>query len=272
MSRFERDCKLTITVDGRTVTIQPPLRISFDCMKSIDGGLNKSTIQVFGLNERNRLAIVKDPEQRKRIVVNLAVGYQGSTETIFKGNVERGSNRREGADIVTELYCLDGGFDYLNSFTSRAVKADRIGVLLQDLPNTGRGKIGSVKDLIRPRVLVGSTMKLIDDVIDDDQTWFIDNEQLYILRDNEVISSFIPVVSAQSGLISTPERDQSIITFETLMNPSLKIGGLCNLKSKTAPHLDGVYKLTNVNYAGDNYGVTWQQTCSGILQPNYTVI
>jgi len=40
----------------------------------------------------------------------------------------------------------------------------------------------------------------------------------------------------------------------------------------TAPHLNGVYRLETITYKGDNYGSTWGQTVSCILQPNYTVI
>jgi hypothetical protein len=97
------------------------------------------------------------------------------------------------------------------------------------------------------------------------ETWYIDNEQLYVIKDNEVTSGLKPVVSAATGLISTPTRDSKLVTFETLMNPTVKIGGLANLKSSTAPHLDGIYKIETINYRGDNYGDEWSQSCTGTL-------
>lgn len=272
MSRFNRQFELMIEADGERVTVGSPFRISFDATKSLSGGLNKMTIQVFNMAERRRLAVVKDPEQRKRLPLSLKVGYNGTLDLIFRGTVHRGLNRREGPDIITELDCLDGGFDFFNSFTSQTVRGDRLGAILRDLSNTRRGKIGEIQKLVRPKVLVGNTVKLIDQIIDEDQSWYIDDEQLNILRDNEVISSFIPLVSAATGLIDTPEREQSKLTFSTLMNPTLKIGGLARLKSTTAPHMNGIYRLETIGYTGDNYGEAWQQTCTGLLARNYRVI
>jgi hypothetical protein len=97
------------------------------------------------------------------------------------------------------------------------------------------------------------------------ETWYIDDEQLYVIKDNEVTSGLKPVVSAATGLISTPTRDSKLVTFETLMNPTVKIGGLASLKSATAPHLDGIYRIETIAYSGDNYGDAWMQTCTGTL-------
>lgn len=272
MSRFDRSFKLIVEIDGGVVTIEPPFKVVFDVVKSIAGGLNKATIQIYNMDQRKRLALTKDTEQVKRVPVSLAVGYAGSVETIFKGSLQRGSNRRDGADYVTELYCLDGGFDVANSFVNTVSEGDAVGAILGAMPNTRRGKVTNQGELVRPKVLVGDAVTLLDDLVTDGQTWFIDNEALNLMKGDEVISSFIPVVSADTGLVNTPEREQSRVTFDTLMNPALKLAGLCNLRSKTAPHLDGVYRLETMTYSGDNYGQNWMQSCSGILQPKYTVI
>jgi len=119
--------------------------------------------------------------------------------------------------------------------------------------------------LTRPKVLVGNSARLIDDMVGPGETWYIDNEQLFVIKDTEVTSGLKPVVSAETGLISTPTRDSSLVTFETLMNPTVKIGGLASLKSATAPHLDGIYRIETISYSGDTYGAAWTQTCTGTL-------
>jgi hypothetical protein len=181
---------------------------------------------------------------------------------------------REGPDYITELECLDGGFDYLNSFTSKTVKGKEraIEAVLGDMPNTGRGKLTAQSALIRPRVLVGASGQLIDDLINDGETWYIDDEKLYILKDNEVTSSFVPVVNAATGLLNTPTREQSKVTFNTLMNPTLKIGALCALESTSAPHLDGIYRIETIGADGDNYGDKWTQKVTALLASGYTVL
>lgn len=272
--RFNRDYQLTIGILGGTVTVKPPMRIEFQADKSIRGQLNKIQIKLYNLSERNRLALVKDAEQRKRIPLSLSVGYQGRLELVFKGTVHKGENTRQGPDIITTLEGLDGGFDYLNSFTNRTVSGGRRAVdsALEDMPNTTAGKINDRPALSRPKVLVGNSVRLIEDTIGPGETWYIDNEQLFIISDNQVTSRLIPVVSAETGLISTPSREFQEVTFQTLMNPSIKIGQRVKLISATAPHLDGVYKIDTISYSGDNFGDDWSQTCTGRLAANSVVI
>lgn len=274
-SRFDRDYELTIQVEQRrAVVITPPMRIAFSADKSVSGGLNKITVKAYNLTEANRLAIQKDPEQQKRIPFSLRVGYSGSLGLIFKGTVFKASSRREGAEIVTEIEGLDGGFDFLNSYVNRTVKGkdSAISGILSDLPNTQRGKITGQSALIRPKVMVGSAMTVLDSLIDEGATWYVDDERLYVLKQDDVISSYIPLVSSDTGLVNTPDREQSRVTFETLMNPALKIGGLCQLESITAPQLNGVYRIDSMGYSGDNYGNDWKQSVTAILTNEYTVI
>ena len=275
LSRFRRAYELTVQVaDGQAVEVRLPLRVSYSGRKSISGGLNKLTLRVYNLKQSNRLALVKDAEQRKRIPLSFRIGYEGTLQLLFSGTVHRGQNFREGPDMITELECLDGGFDYLNSFTAQTVKGKTRSVeaILGDMPNTLRGKITEQPELVRPKVLVGASAKLIDDIALSDESWYIDDGKLYILKGDEVVSSFIPVVNASTGLLNTPTREQSKITFDTLMNPALKIGGLCQLVSTSAPHLDGVYRIETMGYDGDTHGAKWTQSITGLLAADYKVL
>jgi hypothetical protein len=272
--RVGRDFELVIRVRGGDVVVKPPLQIEFQADKSIRGQLNKIQIKLYNLNEKNRLALVRDAEGRTNIPLSLAVGYEARLELVFKGTIHTAGSQRQGADIVTTIEGLDGGFDLTNSYTSRTVEGGKraIDAALQDMPNTTVGKIRQRPVLTRPKILVGSSVKLIEDMIGDDETFYIDDEQLYIVGTDEVTSRFIPVVSAATGLISTPERKNKEVTFQTLMNPSIKIGRRVKLISKTAPHLDGIYKMDTISYQGSNYGSDWSQTCTGRLSAGAVVI
>lgn len=274
MSRFIRDYEFRAQILGGEVVVRPPLRINFQADKSIRGGLNKIQIQLYNLEERKRLSLVKDAEQQIRIPIQLSVGYQGSLELVFRGTVYRGSNERQGPDIITSLESLDGGFDFLNSFTSRTVEGGRraVDAALSDMPNTTVGKVTERPVLTRPKVLVGNSARLIEDMIGPGETWYIDNEQLYIIKDDEVTSRFIPLVNAQTGLISTPTRENKEVTFETLLNPSVKIGQRAQLQSKIVPHLNGIYRIESISYQGDNSGDTWSQSCTGKLLSSAKVL
>ena len=273
-TKFKRDFKLTITVNGIDTVIKPPMKVVFSCMKSISGQLNKIRIKVYNLSPLKRLAIVKDVEEVKLIPISFSVGYKDRLELMFKGNINKCSNERRGADLITSIDAYDGGFDYMNSFTSSTVLGGEevIAEILRDMAHTENGKITPRPVLTRPRVLVGNSVKLINDAIGDDETWYIDDEKLYVINEDNITSSYIPVVSAKSGLISTPTREASLVTFKMLIDPTVKIGRAVKLISKTATHLDGVYKIINAIYDGDNYGEAWVQTCTGMLNTELVTI
>lgn len=272
--RFKRDFELIIGIGGQAVIVRPQMRISFEAQKSIVGGLSKLTLKIYNLKEENRHKLAKDPEEIKRIPIILKTGYAGKLENIFKGTVHLGESGRTGTDIITTIECLDGGFDFLNSFTSRTVVGKELAVnaILKDMPNTERGKITTQNKLIRPKVLVGNSAKLIEQQLNADETWYIEDEKLYIIKNNEVTSVFAPLVSAKTGLINTPVRQNQKVTFDTMMNPTIKIGGQVVLESKNAPHLNGTYKVESISYKGDNYGNDWSQSITGIKAFNMTVL
>ncbi len=264
--RFNREFELIIGENDLAVVVRPPLRVSFSCKKSIRGGLNKLSLKIYNLKESNRLKLVKDEEENKRIPLIFSVGYEENLETIFRGTVHKGENARVGNDYVTTLECLDGGYDFIYSFTAKTVTTGSIVVstILNDMKNTGAGKITTSKNITRPKVLVGNSAKLIEQQLNDGETWFIDDEKLNIIKDGEVVSSFAPVVSSETGMKNTPQRKNQLITAATLMNPSVKIGGLFTVRSKISPHLDGLYKAQSMEYVGDNYGADWGQNIVGV--------
>lgn len=278
-SRFNRIYRLNIQVDGRDILIENTksdpskdtgngLKIVFSAYKSIYGGINKMSIQIYNLNESNRLALVKDREEKKFIPFSLEIGYAGisksnkKTELIFKGTVMTASSSREGVDMVTSIDSYDGGFDFINSYTNKVVKpgADPTKEIIKDMANTEEGKVDKKSNLTRPKVLVGNSTDLIEKSLNPGEIWYIDNEKIYVIKETDVTSGDVPIVSAQTGLISTPTRESKKVTFTTLMNPVIKIGNRVLIDSKTAPHLNGVYKVQTINYVGDNYGSDWNQT------------
>jgi len=247
LNRFIRDYELIITLtSNEVVKIIPEIRIQFEVNKSIYGGLNSCKIKIYNLSEDKRMKLVKDKEDNTILMPFLFKAGYNKLETLFKGNVWEAYSVKQGADFVTFISSLDGGYDFVNSFTSKTVKNDNyIDYIINDMPNTNKGRITNKKRLVRPKVLVGNSCKLDD---------------------------FIPLVNARTGLLETPVKKNQEVTFKTLLNPSLKIGGLVELESIGAKHLNGVYKIVTIKYSGDNYGSDWTQevTCHSVN--NYKVI
>jgi hypothetical protein len=271
--RFLRDYELVIGIGAQAVTIKPPFRIVFSADKSDDATLNKLTLKIDGLNEAKRRLLVRDSEQDTYFPLDLKIGYQGRIETIFRGSIDKAGSTRDGAQFVTTIECLDGGNDFLKGFVSATVtsKAAVIDAVLGTMPNTQKGRVGAMGDLIRPKVLVGNSVAVVQEMLDPGQRWFIDDERLNVLGGNEIVSSFAPLISAETGLLNTPEADKKNITITSFLNPAVKVGGIFKLESKTAPHLNGIYKVSTITYSGDYEGADWTMRVSGVIAANYSV-
>jgi hypothetical protein len=140
------------------------------------------------------------------------------------------------------------------------------------MPNTAEGAITPHTQLVRPKVLVGNSARLITDMLDDNEAMFIDDEQLFVLRNDEVRTDLAPLVTARTGLMNKPQASKGEVTFQTIMNPTLKVAGLCELASITAPSLNGVYRIKQINYSGDYTGSDWTQSVTAERAANYKVV
>jgi len=266
--RFMRNYELIITLtSGEVVKITPEIRIQFEAVKSIRGGLNNCKIKIYNLSEEKRLKLVKDKEDGSKLLPFLLRAGYSKMDTLFKGNVWEAYSVKMGADFITFISSLDGGYAFINSFTSKTINGgDYREFLLKDMQGISKGAFTNSKKLLRPKVLVGNPFKLIEESLGDDETYYIDGEKLYILKDDEVVDGFIPLVSPETGLLETPVKKNQEVSFKTLLNPALRIGGLVELRSVGAKNLNGVYKIITIKYRGDYYGGDWLQevVCMGL--------
>lgn len=266
-SRFLRHYTVKIRPpQGAEIVAAPPLRIVFTCTKSISGGLNQLSIQIYGLNETNRLSIVKDADEQKRIQIILEAGYEGNVDVIFQGTVHTCSNDRQGADFVSSIEALDGGENFLRTYIASTVadKNAALNAIIDALDDVTLGASADLPDILRPRVLVGRPDEIIKSIIGPNQTAYVDNEQLFILDGDQVVSEFVPLVTAQSGLLKTPKRSAQKISFDTLLNPSLRIGARCVIESVNAPYLNGAIRIESITTTGDSDGSDWRQNVTGL--------
>ena len=260
-SRFGREYELIIkTNTGEAIIIRPPIRIQFDSVKSVDAGLNSCRVRIYNLSKDKRKKLVKDDTDTKtKLEFLLKAGYN-KIETLFKGFILECFSEKSGADIVTTAVSMDGLVDAQGSYTSTTVKkGDAINVILKDMPNTTRARISERPVVNRAKVLVGNSLKLVENNLKDDETYYIDEGKLYIIKQNEVVSDIIPLVNASTGLLNTPTKKKYEVTFSTLLNPNIRIGCQVKLESIYAENLNGTYKVLTITYRGDSTGTDWSQ-------------
>lgn len=260
-SRFGREYELIIkTNTGEAIVIRNPIRIQFDAVKSVDSGLNSCRVRIYNLSKDKRKKLVKDDTDTKtKLEFLLKAGYN-KIETLFKGFILESFSEKSGADIVTTIVSMDGLVDAQGSYTSTTVKkGDAINVILKDMPNTTRARISERPVVNRAKVLVGNSLKLVENNLKDDETYYIDEGKLYIIKQNEVVSDIIPLVNASMGLLNTPIKKKYEVTLNTLLNPTIRIGCQVKLESIYAENLNGTYKVLTITYRGDSMGTDWSQ-------------
>ncbi len=276
MSNIHRNYRLEINVKGRRITIQPPLKISFSGTNSTARVANTLELKIFNLNEDHRNALVKDAESiiaegqpsQPEFRVALLVGYGSSLALIYDGFATTAGSTREGANVVTSISCRAAFPDIKYSWTNQTVTAgETFNVILRDMPNTTLGPVSkeTFPRLKRPKVIVGGSFDQLKQAYPDHNVSIV-NGKLYILAPDEaVVTSIIPVVSADTGLLNTPTRQERRVSIEALLNPKIEPFSLFKLESKIQPHLNKVYRAEDINYSGDTWGSDWKMTITGYI-------
>lgn len=273
-NRFTRDFILKIGLGSSMVEIRPPLNISFSATENIfNKALNKLNLKIPGLQKSTREKLIKyELDRNKYFPVSLEIGYEGKLYRAFKGSVRTGELSREGAMFTNSLECYDGHPDFTQAFTSRTVSGRSLSIdaILEDMPNTNKGAVTTLNDTLRPKVLVGSSSELLSKIAQGKE-FYIKDEKIFMLNTEEVVSAVAPLISAKTGLKGVPQQDHIDTVFTTVLNPTLKIGGLCVIESVNNPGVNGTYKIYQITTSGAYKG-TWEQTVTCRKANAYKVI
>ena len=246
------------TGDGTYIEIRPPLTLSFKVSRSTGADANTAKLTVYNLAERTRNRIYKDQHDirnYKGVELHAGYGTQGKTlPLIFKGNIKRAYSHRQGTEYLTEIECYDGGFAILNGSTSRTYAggtSDRqiITDLFKDLPGITSGAVGKFSGTLpRGNAMSGSPAELLKSATGGG--FFIDCEKAYALKENECVSGPLTEISARTGLLGTPMREETKLTVDMIFEPRLRLGQKVRLSSLTERIYNGDYKVLGVEHSG----------------------
>lgn len=259
--KWTRSYFLTVQVDEKSeeyVEITMPLTISFHVKRDINSQANTAQITVLNLSEDTRRKVFLDNYKTMYYKhIELRAGYslyKESCPLIFRGNIQNAFSRRNGVDYETTINALDGGFAYTNGYSSRQFArgtSDRQALLalIGDLPKIEVGKVGNFNlTSTRGNTVDGPTLEYLNTV--SENHFFIDLEKAYCLLNNEGFEGNVKVIDASAGLIGSPLRQESFLTFEMIFEPSLQIGQFIEIKSQTEEIYNGTYQVVGVEHSG----------------------
>lgn len=248
-----------------------PLHISFSVEKADTDSANTAKVSIWNLNKAHIAELNKDD-----CVVVLRAGYGTVMPLIFTGVVTFAKTKADGSDEVTEVELVDNRVELRDTYVSVSYSgnvncktliedtAAQMGVTASfsynakfaDIPN-GYSYVGPARNVLTKAC---DTSGLI---------WSINNGVLQIKKPGDTMSREVYELSAQTGLIGTPERvqisgDDGSYSYgwdvEYLMNAAINIDDYVYLNSK---YVRGYFRVYSVVIEGDNMEGSW--TCTARL-------
>jgi hypothetical protein len=240
--------------------------------------MNPSEIEIYNLgpNYRNLLTQTK---QRLSVVLNVKWANTDRVK-LFSGTILASTTSRQGADIVTKLYCLSGygavSKSLLSSQWGKGTKLTKViteaakglggGVTIdtnsfqindKTLGNQGLSFAGTGTDLLNK---LARTYGF---------SWTIYNGVLQVVGDQGKSIPQAPgaqlVVSPDNGfllrvepMLATPFQLKKGVTIYSLLLPTARPGNLVRVESGLNDSLSGSYRIHSINHVGDTHADMWE--------------
>lgn len=254
------------------ISIGLPYRVDFDIIQSNYSSSHVAKLTIYNLAQNTRNAIRKDQidtGNQKQVVFQAGYGTQVTASgtpttqlaTVLNANINVAYSVREMSSWKTYIEAYDGGYGFQNSFSTHAPGqgVDQLSILqnlISDLSQFGisEGQISQsfTGPIPKGQAVMGRTTDLLTELTGG--AFYIYNSKVYIVTDNEFVTSTIPTISGNTGLLGTPRREQSIIAFDMLFEPGLVVGQLVNLESQeggvNGANFNGIHKVIGLHHHG----------------------
>lgn len=241
----------------------PTLRIVFKITKSIQPEPNTADIEVWNLSKESRSLV-----DGAKLPVRLLVGYGTELFFLFGGDVLHAASQKQGVDWVTKLHLQDGGKKYRGARINVSlapgtalgdamqIAASAIGVPTGNLATHLTNIRGGLEKFSKGLVLSGKAEEQFDKLAQlGGYEWSIQDGQLQVLGPDELAPGQAVSLSANSGLVGTPEvGDKGLLKARALLQPGLTPGRLVVMESQS---VQGPYRIQKVSYSGDSGGQDW---------------
>jgi len=284
---FDRQYRLLVGKKDQSKGIEiTDLRIQFDIEKTAKKNPNNSSIKIYNLSKSTRSEIEK-PDTR----CLLYAGYRedAGPMLIFNGNVTFAWTKYDGPDVITEFELGDGAREIRDSTISIGYGRDvKSGTVINDIARQ-MGLPLTMPSNVPERTwqnglsYYGSARGLLDKVTKGTGLeWSIQNNNLQVIQKGMVTTRQGIVISADSGMINSPERERASKdgtvkvedkdskkkvkakkadqkydgwNVKTLLLPQLNPGDRVKLEARD---VTGIFRVQEVKHTGDSHEGDWQ--------------
>jgi len=232
------------------------------------GRAGHAEIVIFGLTPEHRREIISAP--RRRTFVELHAGYADGMSLLFRGDLRKAVQARDGTEWSVTVTAGDGEHAIRNARVSRSFAAgttlstvvraiaDAMGVGVGNALDAFRGaSLGAVGDTFPEGTLVhGLAAAELTRLCDSTRlTWSVQDGNLQVLPLGGALAREAIRLSADSGLVGAPEIvNRRTVNVKTLMIPGAVPGQQVVLDSAV---ISGVWRISEAEYVGDTHGSDW---------------
>jgi hypothetical protein len=248
------------------------LDLTFNVAKSTTREPNTCEVRVYNLSRDHRAQLARADAPR----VVLRAGYEADGDPpplLFLGSARRVFAEREETDIVLTVQASDSGRELLTGRISRSyAPGTRATAALADaIDAAGIGR-GNFSDFEAAYVARNGSAVFADGFVADGPArrviqalaraarlrWSVQNGALQLMRTGQALQAQAPQLSAASGLVGTPTRDEhGKVSATVLLQPGLDPGRRVVLVSS---EIEGGYEIRQVVYKGATAGGEWYAT------------
>ncbi|MGN4188678.1 phage protein [Burkholderia gladioli] len=284
--QFGRKFSLIIGQDTGDALDFSDLRVKFDIKRGDRETPNSALVQIYNLSDSTSKRVEKE---FTRIVIQ--AGYPGNFSIVFDGEIKQIWRGRDSpTDTFLNVLAADGDSGYCFAKVIQTLSA---GWTYQDLANTALramapygitpGYMAPLQNnpMPRGRPIFDLARDVLRKVARANQmVWSIQDGRIIMVPETSYAPYDIPEINSVTGMVGWPVQMINGITFKTLLNPSLKIGGLVHLNNASIQQYqqslnvnqqgqrfriasdnkidsDGFYYLMSVNHKGDTRGNEW---------------
>lgn len=272
---FDRKVKLTIAkpIKGSFTKAEPnatvitDLRVSFKIEKKLQKNPNTAEIVIYNLNEASRALLQKKPLQ-----ITLEAGYEGSTAVLWLGDMTFSSSKLEGVNWMTTIEVANGARAFEHARVNRSFPAgtgmtsfiteitSKMG-LGTSIPPELQADLGGT--LIKHATAIrGRASKSLDKTLKPQGLeWSIQDNQVQILRPNQLRADQAWLISESTGLIGSPDfnapkkpGEKPVLKCNIYLHAGLVPGQKIRVESRA---IQGVFRLEAVTHTGDTRDKAW---------------
>jgi hypothetical protein len=243
--------------------IRSPYTVEFSITRNNLSKSNEAVFTIYNLGSVNRAKLVKDSQdynlEENRRAIQFFAGYaESQTELIprcFNGTIRRAYSVRQGSDYRTVIEAYDGMPSFATQMISGNVNAgetakDQIKKMAGQLDGVEKVTVGNTFTNVAKRytAILGSPQDVFNEMSNGKA--YVDDQSLYALDSNEVVSGEIRLINFKNGLLGTPKKADLTVEVEMIFEPRIRPMQLIELQSLTENRFSGVYQVTGIIHRG----------------------